>query len=59
MLWLAEGGAKALGRRCPFEVNAGLPGEEIAQVGAGLDAVRFVGSDQIGEMRPVAATLSG
>ncbi len=36
-----------------FEVTVAQPGEEIAQVGVGLDAVHFAGADEAGKAGPV------
>ena len=38
-------------------MTVGKPGEEIAQVGIGFDAVHLAGSDQAGEARPGTAAL--
>ncbi len=37
----------------------GEPGEEIAQIGIGFDAIHLAGGDQAGEARPVPSALVG
>ena len=41
-----------------FTVSGGQPGEDIAQIGIGLDVVHFAGAGQAGKAGPVAAPSS-